>query len=491
MENKNTVQNKYLKLENTYANLPKKMFSIQNPNDISSPKLIIFNDSLADVLGLDADFLKGKDGIDILSGNKVLEGTTPISQSYAGHQFGYFTMLGDGRAVLLGEYISKDGQRFDIQLKGSGRTPYSRGGDGKAALGPMLREYIISEGMNGLGIPTTRSLAVVTTGESVIRETELEGAVLTRIAKSHIRVGTFQFAANYGSIEYVKALADYTLNRHFKKVSNSENQYLYLLNEVIKRQAELISKWQLVGFIHGVMNTDNMVISGETIDYGPCAFMDTYDPNTVFSSIDTYGRYAYGNQPKIAAWNLARFAETLLPLLDDDTDEAVKIAEKSLSRFEILYKNNWLSGMRKKLGLFNEEDKDEHIIETLLNLMKKYKADYTNTFLNLTLGNINNIEMFRKEDFKDWYKLWQERLKRQNELMEDSIELMKKNNPVVIPRNHRVEESLSAAVNNNNYTVMNKLLEAINSPYDYSNVSEYYSELPKPTSCPYKTYCGT
>ena len=491
MENKNTVQNKYLKLENTYANLPKKMFSIQNPNDISSPKLIIFNDSLADVLGLDADFLKGKDGIDILSGNKVLEGTTPISQSYAGHQFGYFTMLGDGRAVLLGEYISKDGQRFDIQLKGSGRTPYSRGGDGKAALGPMLREYIISEGMNGLGIPTTRSLAVVTTGESVIRETELEGAVLTRIAKSHIRVGTFQFAANYGSIEDVKALADYTLNRHFKKVSNSENQYLYLLNEVIKRQAELISKWQLVGFIHGVMNTDNMVISGETIDYGPCAFMDTYDPNTVFSSIDTYGRYAYGNQPKIAAWNLARFAETLLPLLDDDTDEAVKIAEKSLSRFEILYKNNWLSGMRKKLGLFNEEDKDEHIIETLLNLMKKYKADYTNTFLNLTLGNINNIEMFRKEDFKDWYKLWQERLKRQNESMEDSIELMKKNNPVVIPRNHRVEEALSAAVNNNNYTVMNKLLEAINSPYDYSNVSEYYSELPKPTSCPYKTYCGT
>lgn len=491
MENKNTVQNKYLKLENTYANLPKKMFSIQNPNDISSPKLIIFNDSLADVLGLDADFLKGKDGIDILSGNKVLEGTTPISQSYAGHQFGYFTMLGDGRAVLLGEYISKDGQRFDIQLKGSGRTPYSRGGDGKAALGPMLKEYIISEGMNGLGIPTTRSLAVVTTGESVIRETELEGAVLTRIAKSHIRVGTFQFAANYGSIEDVKALADYILNRHFKKASNSENQYLYLLNEVIKRQAELISKWQLVGFIHGVMNTDNMVISGETIDYGPCAFMDIYDPNTVFSSIDTYGRYAYGNQPKIAVWNLARFAETLLPLLDDDADEAVKIAEKSLSRFEILYKNNWISGMRKKLGLFNEEDKDEHIIETLLNLMKKYKADYTNTFLNLTLGNINNIEMFRKEDFKDWYKLWQERLKRQNELMEDSIELMKKNNPVVIPRNHRVEESLSAAVNNNNYTVMNKLLEAINSPYDYSNVSEYYSELPKPTSCPYKTYCGT
>lgn len=491
MENKNKVQNKELKLENTYAKLPEKMFSIQNPKDISSPKLIAFNDSLADDLGLDSAFFKSNDGIDILSGNKVLEGTTPISQSYAGHQFGYFTMLGDGRAVLLGEYISKDGQRFDIQLKGSGRTPYSRGGDGKATLGPMLREYIISEGMKGLGIPTTRSLAVVTTGESVIRETELQGAVLTRIAKSHIRVGTFQFAANYGSIEDVKALADYTLNRHFEKVSSSENQYLYLLNEVIKRQAELISKWQLVGFIHGVMNTDNMVISGETIDYGPCAFMDTYDPNTVFSFIDTYGRYAYGNQPKIAAWNLARFAETLLPLLDNDTDEAVKIAEKSLSGFEILYTGNWLSGMKKKLGLFNEEEKDEHIIETLLNLMKKYKADYTNTFLNLTLGNINNIEMFSKEDFKEWYKLWQERLKRQSESMEDSIELMKKNNPVVIPRNHRVEEALSAAVNNNDYTVINKLLEAINNPYDYSNVSEYYSESPKPTSCHYKTYCGT
>lgn len=491
MKNKNTVQNKDLKLENTYAKLPKKMFSIQNPNDISSPKIIVFNDLLSDDLGLDTEFFKSKDGIDILSGNKVLEGTTPISQSYAGHQFGYFTMLGDGRAVLLGEYISKDGQRFDIQLKGSGRTPYSRGGDGKAALGPMLREYIISEGMNGLGIPTTRSLAVVTTGESVIRETELEGAVLTRIAKSYIRVGTFQFASNYGTIEDVKALADYTLNRHFEKTSNSENEYLYLLNEVIKRQSDLISKWQLVGFIHGVMNTDNMVISGETIDYGPCAFMDTYDPNTVFSSIDTYGRYAYGNQPKIAVWNLARFAETLLPLLDDNADEAVKIAEKSLSEFEILYKNNWISGMRKKLGLFNEEEKDEHIIETLLNLMKKYKADYTNTFLNLTLGNINNIEMFSKEDFKDWYTLWQERLKKQGESMEDSIELMKKNNPVVIPRNHRVEEALKAAVNNNDYTVMNKLLEVINNPYDYSNISEYYSELPKPTSCPYKTYCGT
>lgn len=492
MKNRNMIQNKDLKLENTYIKLPEKMFSQQNPSDVPCPELIIFNDSLSDDLGLDKEFFKSNDGIDILSGNKVLEGTTPIAQAYAGHQFGHFTMLGDGRAVLLGEYISKTGERFDIQLKGSGRTPYSRGGDGKAALGPMLREYIISEGMNSLGIPTTRSLAVIATGENVLRENELQGAILTRIAKSHIRVGTFQFAANYGTIEDVKALADYTLNRHFQREdSNNNNPYLYLLNEVIKRQAELISKWQLVGFIHGVMNTDNMVISGETIDYGPCAFMDTYNPNTVFSSIDTYGRYAYGNQPKIAVWNLARFAETLLPLLDDDTDKAVKIAENSLANFEKIYKSNWLSGMRKKLGLFNEEEKDEYIIETLLSLMKKYKADYTNTFLNLTIGNMDNIEMFDKEEFKDWYKLWQERLNRQNESSEDSIELMKNNNPVAIPRNHRVEEALDAAVKYNDYTVMNKLLNVINKPYDYSEINDYYSELPKPTSCPYKTYCGT
>ena len=491
METKNTIENKELKLENTYSKLSEKMFSIQTPSNVPDPKLIVFNDELADSLGLDKKFFKSNDGLEILSGNKILEGTTPIAQAYAGHQFGYFTMLGDGRAVLLGEYISKDNERFDIQLKGSGRTPYSRGGDGKAALGPMLREYIISEGMNALKIPTTRSLAVVTTGEEVIRETESEGAILTRVAKSHIRVGTFQFAANYGTIEDVRELADYTLNRHFEKISNNENPYLYLLNEVIKRQAELISKWQLVGFIHGVMNTDNMVISGETIDYGPCAFMDTYDMATVFSSIDTYGRYAYGNQPKIAAWNLAQFAETLLPLLNEDLDEAVKIVEKSLSNFEILYKKIYISGMRKKLGLFNEEDKDENIIEDLLKLMKKYKEDYTNTFRNLTLGNINDIPMFDKDDFKVWYNLWQERLKEQNESIEDSIELMKNNNPIVIPRNHRVEEALDAAVKYNDYTVMEKLLEAINSPYDYSNINEYYSELPKPTSCAYRTYCGT
>ena len=299
--------------------------------------------------------LQSNDGVAVLAGNQIPEGALPLAQAYAGHQFGHFTMLGDGRALLLGEQITPQGERVDIQLKGSGRTPYSRGGDGRAALGPMLREYIISEAMHALGIPTTRSLAVVTTGESVIRETELPGAILTRVAASHLRVGTFQYVSKWGTVEELRALADYTLKRHFPDVDADENRYLFLLQEVIKRQAALIAKWQLVGFIHGVMNTDNMAISGETIDYGPCAFMDAYDPATVFSSIDSQGRYAYGNQPHIAGWNLARFAETLLPLLHDNQEQAVKLAQDAISDFTELYHSNWLAGMRAKLGIFNEE----------------------------------------------------------------------------------------------------------------------------------------
>ena len=329
--------NKNLKLENTYCELPNIFYSKEIPEKILNPKLVEFNKELAEDLGLDLKFLNSDEGIQYLVGNKLLEGSTPIAQAYAGHQFGHFTMLGDGRAILLGEFISRNGQRFDIQLKGAGKTKYSRGGDGKAALGPMLREYIISEGMYGLKIPTTRSLAVISTGENVIREEILEGALLVRIAKSHIRVGTFQFARNFGDVEDLKKLADYTLNRHFKKDTYEGNPYLYLLKEVINNQAKLISKWQVVGFIHGVMNTDNMTISGETIDYGPCAFMDSYDINTVFSSIDINGRYAYGNQPKIGVWNLTRFAESLLPLLDDDIDNAIKIAEEALSNYGKLY----------------------------------------------------------------------------------------------------------------------------------------------------------
>lgn len=483
--------NKNLKLENTYCELPNIFYSKEIPEKILNPKLVEFNKELAEDLGLDLKFLNSDEEIQYLVGNKLLEGSTPIAQAYAGHQFGHFTMLGDGRAILLGEFISRNGQRFDIQLKGAGKTKYSRGGDGKAALGPMLREYIISEGMYGLKIPTTRSLAVISTGENVIREEILEGALLVRIAKSHIRVGTFQFARNFGDVEDLKKLADYTLNRHFKKDSYEGNPYLYLLKEVINNQAKLISKWQLVGFIHGVMNTDNMTISGETIDYGPCAFMDSYDINTVFSSIDINGRYAYGNQPKIGVWNLTRFAESLLPLLDDDIDNAIKIAEEALSNYGKLYNEYYFNGMRAKLGLFNKEEEDENLILSLLTIMNKFKADYTNTFLNLTLGNLEEMSIFKSDDFKKWYESWQARLAKQNKSRDEIKKLMQSNNPTVIPRNYIVENAIKAAVNNNDYSVINKFLEALKNPYDYSNISEEYSKIPEVPSCPYKTYCGT
>ena len=471
--------NKNLKLENTYCELPNIFYSKEIPEKILNPKLVEFNKELAEDLGLDLKFLNSDEGIQYLVGNKLLEGSTPIAQAYAGHQFGHFTMLGDGRAILLGEFISRNGQRFDIQLKGAGKTKYSRGGDGKAALGPMLREYIISEGMYGLKIPTTRSLAVISTGENVIREEILEGALLVRIAKSHIRVGTFQFARNFGDVEDLKKLADYTLNRHFKKDTYEGNSYLYLLKEVINNQAKLISKWQLVGFIHGVMNTDNMTISGETIDYGPCAFMDSYDINTVFSSIDINGRYAYGNQPKIGVWNLTRFAESLLPLLDDDIDNAIKIAEEALSNYGKLYNEYYFNGMRAKLGLFNKEEEDENLILSLLTIMNKFKADYTNTFLNLTLGNLEEMSIFKSDDFKKWYESWQARLAKQNKSRDEIKKLMQSNNPTVIPRNYIVENAIKAAVNNNDYSVINKFLEALKNPYDYSNISEEYSKIPE------------
>ncbi|AIY82952.1 hypothetical protein U729_448 [Clostridium baratii str. Sullivan] len=488
-EGKVTIETGF-NLENTYANLPEMFFTKKGPSHVKAPSLVKLNSSLAKELGLNIDALQSNEGVEILSGNKIPEGSIPLAQAYAGHQFGHFTLLGDGRALLLGEHITPKGERVDIQLKGSGRTPYSRGGDGRAVLGPMLREYIISEAMHALNIPTTRSLAVTKTGEAVIRETYLKGAVLTRIASSHIRVGTFQYARNWGTAEDIKKLADYTLKRHYKEIENEENPYLSLLKEVIKRQAELIAKWQLVGFIHGVMNTDNMTISGETIDYGPCAFMDTYDPETVFSSIDIYGRYAYKNQPNMAIWNLARFAETLLPLLNTDQDEAVKLAEDALSDFSEIFKNNWISGMRAKLGIFNEEASDEELIKNLLNIMQKHKVDYTNTFRALTIGDLNGLEIFNSEEFKEWYKIWQERLSRQDESKDLSKKLMKSSNPAVIPRNHRVEEALEAA-EKGDYSVMDKLLDVLINPFEYSKDQEEYAKLPKSSSCKYKTYCGT
>ncbi len=476
--------------DNSYSRLPKLFFSSILPTPVRLPKLIIFNNELAASMGLDVEALKSEDGTAVFAGNQIPEGASPLAQAYAGHQFGHFNMLGDGRAVLLGEHILPQGERVDIQLKGPGRTPYSRGGDGRAALGPMLREYIISEAMHALRIPTTRSLAVVTTGESIIRETELPGAILTRVAASHLRVGTFQYAANWGSVEEIRILADYTIKRHYPEVEATENRYLALLEEVVKRQAELIAKWQLVGFIHGVMNTDNMTISGETIDYGPCAFMDAYDPETVFSSIDRRGRYAYGNQPVIAGWNLARFAESLLPLLHDNEDQAVKLAQEIISNFTAMYQSNWLAGMRAKLGLFNEEAEDEALINDLLSMMKKYRADYTNTFRTLTLNTLKDADLFGSSEFAEWHKLWQERLERQQESKDASNELMRNTNPAIIPRNHRVEEALEAAVEKGDYSVMERLLAVLSNPYAYFTEQAEYCTVPVSTT-PYRTFCGT
>lgn len=486
-----TMMDSGWKLDNSYARLPKAFYAKQRATPVRSPKLVIFNDALATSLGLNPQALQTEEAIAIFAGNRVPEGAEPLAQAYAGHQFGHFTMLGDGRALLLSEQITPNGQRYDIQLKGSGRTPFSRGGDGRAALGPMLREYIISEAMHALGIPTTRSLAVVATGESVIRETDLPGAVLTRVAASHIRVGTFQYAAHWGTDLDLEALADYTIERHYPEAADAPNRYLAFLQEVIKRQAALIAKWQLVGFIHGVMNTDNMAISGETIDYGPCAFMDVYDPATVFSSIDRQGRYAYGNQPVIATWNLARFTETLLPFLHDDEDQAIEVGQEAISAFGGLFQQHWLSGMRAKLGLFNAEQGDESLIADLLKMMEAYRADYTNTFRAFTLDRIEDTVLAGKEDFTEWQQRWVARRERQAESKEAAQALMRSHNPAVIPRNHRVEEALESAVNDEDYSVMEQLLQVLAQPFAYAPEQEAYCTLPAPSNRPYQTFCGT
>lgn len=478
-------------IENTYIELPKIFYEKLTSNPVPAPKLVIYNEVLGDAIGLNASDMKSDEGIAILAGNQIPNNTIPLAQSYAGHQFGHFTMLGDGRAMLLGEQITPENERIDIQLKGAGRTPYSRGGDGRAALGPMLREYIISEAMYQLNIPTTRGLAVVTTGEIIHRETDLEGAILTRTADSHIRVGTFQYAAQYGELDDLLALANYTIERHYPHVLSTENPYLSFLQEVIKQQAALIAQWQLVGFIHGVMNTDNMTISGETIDYGPCAFMDNYNQKTVFSSIDVHGRYAYMNQPSIAAWNLARLAESILPLLDRNMDNALVIAQAAISEFEKLYKNNWCQGMRAKLGIFNEEAEDETLIENLLSIMQHYHADYTNTFLALTFDNKENLPMFEMTDFQKWETTWKERLKRQEESTVAVKELMRNSNPALIPRNHWVEEALEAAVRHHDYTIMEKLLEVLQNPYAHSEEQVEFAKQKFETDQSFQTYCGT
>jgi uncharacterized protein YdiU (UPF0061 family) len=472
------------RFDNTYTRLPERFYSWINPTPVSAPALAVFNRPLAAAMGLSPEALESQDGVAVLSGNAIPQGAEPIAQAYAGHQFGHFTMLGDGRAILLGEHLGPDSCRWDIQLKGSGRTPYSRRGDGRAALGPMLREYLISEAMHALGIPTTRSLAVVSTGETVFREEALPGAVLTRIAASHIRVGTFEYAAMQQDSESLQALADYTIHRHYPEIEGAENPCISLLEAVIERQASLVAKWLLVGFIHGVMNTDNMALSGETIDYGPCAFMDLYDPATVFSSIDRSGRYAYSNQPGIAHWNLARLAETLLPLFDSDENKAVELAKVSLEKFPDRFQNHWISGMRAKLGLFNEEAGDVALIESLLQGMLRSGSDYTNTLRALDPEKVCGVDAA-------WHAEWSARLTQQPQTLEEVKSLMRRHNPTVIPRNHQVEEALEAATSIGDYQPLHRLLAALANPYEEGLEKDGYREPSPDGSLGYQTFCGT
>lgn len=479
------------RFDNTYARLPDELFVRVKPAQVREPHLTVLNHALADELGLKLRSQPPDDLAAIFAGQVLPMGAEPIAQAYAGHQYGGFTMLGDGRAILLGEHRTPSGQLVDVQYKGSGPTAFSRGGDGLAALGPMLREYIISEAMHALGIPTTRSLAVVTTGDKVRRVTHLPGAILTRIAASHIRVGTFQYALARGDLDTLRGLIDYTIARHFPELDGNPERYLVFLKAVIHRQAALIARWQFVGFIHGVMNTDNMAVSGETIDYGPCAFMDTYHIDTVFSSIDEHGRYAYGNQPKIAQWNLARFAETLLPLLDPDADRAVAIATEAIQDFSGIFQELWTDGMRKKLGLLTSETGDRELAESLLDAMQEAKADFTNTFRDLSAESLPTTEFFGTAEFQAWHDRWQARRDRDGQLRSASVSLMRSVNPEVIPRNHRVEEALDAATNNGDLSVMHDLLAAVTSPYQQSLETSKYSEPPPLGARRYRTFCGT
>ena len=479
------------KFDNSFAELASVLYQKQRPENVKNPSLLLLNNELTKTLGLNPEILE-KEGAEFLSGNSIYAASEPIAQAYAGHQFGGFNILGDGRAILLGEHITPENKRVDIQLKGSGKTAYSRSGDGRAALGPMLREYIISEAMYALGIPTTRSLAVVKTGEIVYRDDAYPGAVLTRVAYSHIRVGTFQFAAAIQNHQVLTELADYTINRHFPEITTAENKYAQLLEKVIDLQASLISKWMHVGFIHGVMNTDNMSICGETIDYGPCAFMNSYDPATVFSSIDKSGRYAFGNQAPIAHWNLYRFAETLLPLIHSDEGQAIVVAENLLEQFPTKFLEHWLAGMRRKLGLFNTEPDDLKLVEDLLMYMQKNKADYTNTFRSLGKDAIKETEIYHDAGFKNWMQQWEARLSRQIETFEQSIDLMDQTNPAIIPRNHLVEEALKKAIDQDNLQPLEKLLAAISKPYRPTEDYTEFMQAPEvgfDTS--YKTFCGT
>jgi serine/tyrosine/threonine adenylyltransferase len=485
--------------DNTYARLPERFFARLTPTSVRAPRLIRVNAPLAAQLGLDPHLLASAEGVEVLAGNRVAETAEPIATAYAGHQFGMFVpQLGDGRAILLGELIDRAGVRRDVQLKGSGRTPYSRGGDGRAALGPILREYVVSEAMAALGIPTTRALAAVTTGEVVIRETPLPGAVLTRVASSHIRVGTFQLVASRGDVEGLQLLADYVIARHYPEAASSEQPYRALLDSVVRAQAELIAKWMLVGFIHGVMNTDNMSIAGETIDYGPCAFMDAYDPGTVFSAIDRQGRYAYFRQPAIGEWNLARLAECLLPLLSDNTDVAIAEAEQSLDAYGPVFERAYQGGLRRKLGLLTEREGDAELGRDLLQAMGANGADFTLTFRRLSdvaSGQEDGAgvrSLFAKPSaYDEWAPRWRHRLEQEPTDAATRRLAMLAVNPAFIPRNHRVEAVIRAAVDEGDFAPFHELVTVLSNPFESQPAFARYMDPPGDDERVLRTFCGT
>jgi serine/tyrosine/threonine adenylyltransferase len=487
---------------NTYAHLPEHFFARVNPTPVAAPQLVKLNVELARQLGIDVDELSKEEGVAVLAGNRVAEGSEPIALAYAGHQFAHFVpQLGDGRANLLGEVVGRDGVRYDIQLKGSGRTPFSRGGDGRAAIGPVLREYIVSEAMAAFAVPTTRALAAVTTGELVFREIPMPGAVLTRVAASHLRVGTFQYFAVRQDSEGVRTLADYSISRHYPEAAQSGHPYRTLLESVVARQAQLIAQWMLLGFIHGVMNTDNMSISGETIDYGPCAFMEAYEPTKVYSSIDRGGRYAYRNQPGVALWNLARLAESLLPVLVQESgneEAAVAVANEVLSTFEPQYESARLAGLRKKLGLFTASERDADLADTLLQRMAANRADFTLTFRRLS----DAADRPEAEDkvralfadpiaFDNWAADWRHRLAQETIDGQARAEAMRSMNPIYIPRNHLVEAALEAATQRQDYQPFEDLLAVVSHPNEERPGMEKYATPARPEECVLETFCGT
>ena len=476
--------------DNSYSRLSENLKSKLQPVPVKAPKIVLFNQELSKELGLDFSSLDNNELALLFSGNKLPEGSETIAQAYAGHQFGHFTILGDGRALMIGEHINNN-IRYDIQFKGSGKTPYSRNADGRAALGPMLREYIISESMHHLGVPTTRSLAVVSTGEKVIRETNLDGAILTRVASSHIRVGTFQLALITKNKNDLKTLFDYTINRHYPQLKNFKNPAVELLKVVMEKQIDLICNWMRIGFVHGVMNTDNMTVSGETIDYGPCAFMDKYDPGTVFSSIDQFGRYAYFNQPSIAKWNLERFAECLLPIIDENEKRAIKLATETIISFKEKYEKKWFQMMRNKLGIINEDENDKNLFIELLTWMHENNVDYTNTFCHLMNELKHKDNVYEKDKFVAWKEKWEKRRMSKNNTPQNSLNLMRKSNPLVIPRNHLVELALKDATDNNELKKINDLLRIIKIQNVKDPLLSNYQNVSSIGEKKYVTYCGT